>query len=268
MDKFNKYCIVCGQYSQGKPQCIDCWTASQDYANNLNKSHSYNLKWESLEYLFNQTVKKIKKLINQNKEISTSLCNQLIGIGFFENDYYFDANSKLLKKAYEEIETYNKNQENNKKYKNDNDNAVEDNTIITDTETIDFRKQFPADIHCNDGHYVRSKDERAIDDHLFSVAKLCHAYEPKFRLDKKEQEICKKAGKDYKCFYPDFYIPEYNLYIEYFGLNDEEHNQKKELKIKIMSNRKDINFRYLTYKDQNILIDKLEDILEEFKKPN
>lgn len=38
-----------------------------------------------------------------------------------------------------------------------------------------------------------------------------------------------------------------------------------ELKIKIFSSRKNINFRYLTYNDSNILLEKLEDILEFYK---
>lgn len=55
-----------------------------------------------------------------------------------------------------------------------------------------------------DGHWVRSKDEARIDDWLFNH-KLTHAYE--YRVQR---------GQQYrKC---DFYLPAYQVYIEYWGM--------------------------------------------------
>ena len=69
-----------------------------------------------------------------------------------------------------------------------------DNNNLKDTETNDkgFRDRFPANIRALDGHAVRSKAERIIDDYLYT-SQIVHAYERKVPI---EEEL-----------YCDFYIP-------------------------------------------------------------
>lgn len=246
MDNNNKTCIVCGAKSYGKPQCRECWDYSVMYSHSLDEEYSYRVNRKCLNSLFKDELKKLRKADNEEKR--KHLCNGLIGIGLFEKDYY--ENAKLLEKAYEEIEKHN--------------SGLSDGNSDCDDEN-DFRKKYPCTYNCQDGHYVRSRDERTIDDYLYTKAKLLHAYEPKFRLTEEEQKLCKSMNLKTDCFFPDFYIPEYNLYLEYFGQNDESYKAKTDLKIKIFSERKDINFGYLTYKDSNVLLDRLEDILNKFK---
>ncbi len=70
---------------------------------------------------------------------------------------------------------------------------------------LDYRKKWPADYRCEDGHYVRSKSEMLIDNWLYSHG-ICHVYEKAvFSITGSEQYIC------------DFYVPYYDLYIEVFG---------------------------------------------------
>ena len=189
-----KSCIICGKNSNGKPQCKECWSISQQYSDDLNDDYKIDTyDDEDIKKIFNKTLNDIRK--TKNLEKRHFLCNELIGIGFaYPFDDYFQ------NKAYKEITKLN------------NDlTTLDENELTDENATNDYRKQNPANIYCQDGHYVRSKEERAIDDYLYKDARLLHAYEPKF------------------------------------------------------SSRKNINFRYLTYNDSNILLEKLEDILEFYK---
>ena len=75
---------------------------------------------------------------------------------------------------------------------------------------LDFRKkQRSTEFRCDDGHYVRSKNEQLIDNWLYKH-NICHAYEPLF--------IDNRNGEKY---HPDFYIPQYKLFIEMWGYDDQ-----------------------------------------------
>lgn len=125
-----------------------------------------------------------------------------------------------------------------------------------DTDIINFRKKFPTKYRCDDGHYVRSKAEIQIDNYLYNN-KFLHVYE-KLYTD--------SFGNNY---YPDFYLPQFNLFIEYFGRNDEKYNNKVKLKKHIYENDENYNFVYLSYHDDEILTEKLESyILSQKRKQN
>lgn len=75
----------------------------------------------------------------------------------------------------------------------------------------------------NDGHFVRSRAEKLIDDKLFSLG-VEHILEKKI------------AGKRYKC---DWYLPDFDIYIEYWGLCGRKfYDKRKEKKIKIYRDNK------------------------------
>ena len=71
----------------------------------------------------------------------------------------------------------------------------------------DFREKFKADYRTNDGHYVRSRAELVIANWLFTED-IAYAYEK--RVPIKEDVYC------------DFYIPKGKIYIEFWGLEDDE----------------------------------------------
>ena len=74
-----------------------------------------------------------------------------------------------------------------------------------------------------DGHWVRSQAEARIDDWLFNH-NLTHAYE--YRIQ--------KGNKFKKC---DFYLPTYNLYIEYWGLiGNPEYDTSRKDKLQFYNN--------------------------------
>lgn len=86
-------------------------------------------------------------------------------------------------------------------------------------EYDDFRKKFPAELRTPDGHYVRSRAEVMIDDFLYKNG-IVHAYERKLNI---EEEM-----------YCDFYIPNQKLYIEYWGLEEnEQYAERKKKKLEL-----------------------------------
>jgi len=82
-----------------------------------------------------------------------------------------------------------------------------------------FRQDLPGTYRTKDGHWVRSRAEVIIDDALYYY-EVPHAYERKIPV---EEEI-----------YSDFYLPQVKVYIEFWGLeNDEKYAQRKKEKISI-----------------------------------
>lgn len=84
---------------------------------------------------------------------------------------------------------------------------------------IGFRAKFPATFRTDDGHMVRSRAEVIIDNALYNY-RLVHAYEKKLPI---EEDL-----------YSDFYLPSENVYIEYWGMEDDEkYSERKKIKIEI-----------------------------------
>lgn len=81
---------------------------------------------------------------------------------------------------------------------------------------------------CEDGHRVKSKSEREIDNYLFNN-NIKHAYEKRLPIDEKESHDIR----------PDFTLPDYDsgnpVYIEHwgFGEENEEYTKSKNFKLDI-----------------------------------
>lgn len=126
------------------------------------------------------------------------------------------------------------------------------NIAKSESETVnDFRKTYKAEYRTKDGHYVRSKAEMAIDDSLYLWG-IPHAYE-------------KKVPNTDENVFSDFHIPSGKgrpkaVYIEYWGMeNDEKYNKRKEKKIDIY-NSLGLNLIQLNDAD----IKNLEDTLQKY----
>ena len=106
----------------------------------------------------------------------------------------------------------------------------------------DFRKKYPADYRCMDGHYVRSRGEVMIDNWLYTNG-IAHAYERKLPI---EEDV-----------YSDFFIKEANVYIEYWGLeSDQKYASRKKAKQKAYVENE---FNLIELNDQDL--NNLDDIL-------
>ena len=79
----------------------------------------------------------------------------------------------------------------------------------------DLRKIHESNIRCKDGHYVRSKSEKIIDDWQYDNNYL-HEYEP-IIINKYNPNIS---------YFPDFLLKKENIYIEYWGLDDKKYTEK------------------------------------------
>lgn len=105
-----------------------------------------------------------------------------------------------------------------------------------------FREKFPPTIRASDGHMVRSRGEAMIDA-LFYEKRIVHAYE---RLVPVEQTM-----------YCDFFLPEYDLYIEFWGMeSNPKYKARKEKKLEIYRKNE---LRLVEVKDEHI--NNLEDYL-------
>ena len=107
---------------------------------------------------------------------------------------------------------------------------------------VSFRDKFPAKHRATDGHMVRSKAEMLIDNWLY-VANIAHAYERRLPIDED--------------LYSDFYIPNGNVYIEFWGYdNNSKYLSRKEKKLAIY---RKYNFNLIELTDAEVK--NLDDIL-------
>jgi hypothetical protein len=98
-----------------------------------------------------------------------------------------------------------------------------------------FREKFPATFRTKDGHMVRSRAEVIIDNALYDY-KLAHAYERKLPI---EEDL-----------YSDFFIPSENVYIEFWGMEDDpKYAERKKVKIEIY---KKYDFKLIELNDSDI----------------
>ena len=103
------------------------------------------------------------------------------------------------------------------------------------TAEVGFREKFPAKDRTTDGHLVRSRAEMLIDNWLY-MSRIVHAYERRLPI---EEEL-----------YCDFYIPTGNVYIEYWGLeNDPKYTARKKVKMELY---KKYNFNLIQLTDDHI----------------
>lgn len=123
-------------------------------------------------------------------------------------------------------------QESQKDYRND----LEIQEKLPEKKSGDsFRDKFPATLRTKDGHMVRSRAEVIIDNALYDY-KLAHAYERKVPI---EEDM-----------YSDFFIPTENVYIEFWGLeNDPKYAERKKVKI---STYKKYDFKLIELSDDDI----------------
>lgn len=89
-------------------------------------------------------------------------------------------------------------------------------THCKDTQVLD--EYGNKTIKCTDGVYVRSRAESMISDWLFSK-KVRIIYEPDFYY---------KEDGETKTLHPDFYLPDYDVYIEYCELTNKPYLKKRE----------------------------------------
>ncbi len=103
----------------------------------------------------------------------------------------------------------------------------------TSNAETNFRNKSNAQIRTIDGHIVRSKAEAIIDNWLYQF-RIAHAYERKLPIAEA---------------YCDFYLPDGNVYIEYWGLDNDSYKVRRERKVEIY---KQNNYNLIELYDDDI----------------
>lgn len=138
-------------------------------------------------------------------------------------------------------------------YKYRNKNVI---IRITNCCEVEFLESgYESKITCDDGHPVKSQQEAMIDNYLFKEG-IKHVYEKPFPID----------GNPDHDLHPDFYLPDFNIYIEHFGVTgNKKYEETKEYKLPLYQ-KTGITLICTTGKDINNLSANLERKLKFYKK--
>lgn len=115
---------------------------------------------------------------------------------------------------------------------------------ILNPERSGFREKYreSAHIRATDGHWVRSKAEKIIDNWLY-INGIAHAYERRLPVE--------------EVIYCDFYIPKGNIYLEYWGLEEKKQYARRKKAKQDIYQKYNLNLIELSESD----VQKLDDIL-------
>lgn len=223
--KEEKKCIVCGNPSK-YDLCLDCYKEKDEIKRELEGSIS---TFDETKDYYNNLKYNIFRL--KNMKYARTGCLKLYALSeVLEKRYHVngaidkakDDISSLLDKKEKYLDAIKNKSDSDKK----GDNKLPPNIVIENDSNVksdiqDYRRIYPMNFRCKDGHYVRSKVEVLIDDYLFDN-QIIHVYEQRIINEDNDEE-----------YYPDFFLPTlgrsqrdnlktYGIYIEYFGLEDDE----------------------------------------------
>lgn len=207
-------------------------------------------------YRYDKKVSEREKSTPQNKKSIEVSHND-----FLEKQISVATNDEKLKYLNTTIANLSKEidllQKKNDTLLQENSNYIKENKELNEilhefNPYDDYRKRFPSPYRCEDGDWVRSKAEREIDN-FFYKHRIWHIIE----------EVYYKKNSDIK-YYPDFYLPDYNLYLEYFGGTDSEYLFKREAKIATYRSDYSIRFEYLTFQDDTRIEERLKEICRKY----
>ena len=185
----------------------------------------------------------IELLKNENKRLRTELVTQKDEIRILESKLRI---AGVLNNSTENEELKELLDENRELYKK----------LDAYTANEDYRKRYPAQYLSESGHWVRSKSEREIANFLFQH-RIRFVFEKEYTY----------SSKSYP-YYPDFYLPDYHLFIEYFGMyEDPKYNEKTKRKLDIYSQDATKHFEFITFEDDNRLQERLAEICQKYNIP-
>lgn len=201
-------CILCGEKTTGYAFCRDCWGENSEEellailnGEKSNEKKNVVAKDEIVEESF-EIVEECEQnkvvTINENSKGKCITCGkQTDGLLFCSSCYHKYKNKELLFRI----------------------------TNCSSVELLD--EDYEGRYTCKDGHIVKSKSERDIDNYLFEHG-ISHAYERELPYGASEKEV----------LHPDFYLPNYlgdgkHVYIEHWGYNENNIQYKKTKKFKM-----------------------------------
>lgn len=194
-------CVICGEESNGYAFCKTCYRkhSNEELLEILNGKSEIQSEKTRVEDLF-QTYEDINKtiVIDSNNKSKCIICGkQTDGLLFCPSCYYKYKDKEILFKV----------------------------TKCSNIELLD--ENYEGRYTCKDGHVVKSKSERDIDNYLFEHG-ISHAYEKELPYGATEKEV----------LHPDFFLPNYlgngkHVYIEHWGYNENNIQYTKTKKFKM-----------------------------------
>ncbi len=214
---------------------MNCLICNRQISSNYRLCEEHNHEKEDI----------IKKLENNQKNLQLNIFKMILNL---ENNIILNkSNNNQDYLNLLSMMEFSRNIQTNKENYYSHDRIIQEFNLIKKLTLFeclnhDTRKKWPANIRCNDGHYVRSRAEKIIDDWLYEND-VKHEYERTLFLDDKE-------------YLPDFYLPKQKVYIEYYGLNDKNYQEHSKNKMKDYKNK---SLNIITIYDKDI--DNINDIL-------
>lgn len=224
-------CIICGDTTENgwKYLCPHCYMECLDITRDLKLSDE-----KQYDLIYKNTYEQAK---NSNSTNQKDLCIKLVAIAKAKNRFF--SKNQLLNTVEDDIKNILTTIEQAPKKKcllcnNDSGeylfckscfNKYRNKTLllkitVTKDQQLELLDESYEGLYvCKDGHVVKSKSERDIDNYFFEH-KIAHAYEKALTI---KGEI----------FHPDFYLPELDLYLEHWGYDESnvEYTKRKEYKI-------------------------------------
>jgi len=203
-------CQVCGKYSGYYPLCKEC---------NESKEKGKVLKCESCGIWFKGKASMCSSCTDKEKESKKGnilLIYKNVLEKAWEDGIITEDEKELLTALRKNLGiSYEEHQQLEAPIKREVKSLSRVMNKIQDTKNElenDFRKRFPPEYRADDGHLVRSKDERYIDNWLYKN-KIAHSSEDKL------------TGANIYC---DFFLPyKGGIYVEYWGMVEKDDYAKR-----------------------------------------
>ncbi len=238
-------CPICGEPTKKNPFCSKCYKGIKAFYKDI--TH-LNTIYQAKEYYYN--LKNSIFWINK-MEYAQEACKKLYAIAMIIDDFTNINQEETAIKDITYLLTKKEEYLKNKEKQNDKLEQIIENDDLkgVSEEIADYRRMYPATIRCEDGHYVRSNNEKVIDDRLYRK-RIFHEYETRYK------------AKDGQNYYPDFYIPDAKLFIEYFGVSENQDKNDKKKKIFLQDNK--FNFEFIPSNNVGILDEVIDDIIDKY----
>lgn len=177
------------------------------------------------------------KKCHENIKFVCSECKK----NMFEKDNYYIIYSNFNNVNQKEFVICNECRKNYLKIKLNSKTKIKQKNL-----NEDIRNKYEAKYRTDDGHIVRSRGEIIIDNYLFKNY-ISHVYEKKVFNKETPEDECTT----------DFYLPQYDTYIEFWGMeNNENYNSIKLFKEKI--------YKFNNYKIINVYPENLDNGLDDY----
>ena len=197
-------CIICNEETDGYAFCKKCYKkhALEELLELLNGTANLTIT-ESKQQEFDKNEAAGTIIINENNKSKCITCGRDTGGLLFCSSCFYKYKDKEL---------------------------VLRITNCSNVELLDA--DYEGRYTCKDGHVVKSKSERDIDNYLFEKG-ISHAYEKELPYGSEEKDT----------LHPDFYLPNYlgkdkHVYIEHWGYNENniQYTKTKKFKMPIYKN--------------------------------